>query len=229
MKKKSVVKAGVDASGGRVFVGLCCYGGVHPNFMMSLLQFMNSRGASHLHIIRGDSLVSRARNRIAAEFMRSDCDTLLQIDTDIAFDHHKMIKMLQRGLPIVGGMYALKQRDKTEWCMNVLAGKKDRRDGTTEVRYIGTGLLAVKREVFEAMIEADPSLEYEPDDNEKKLKLWDFFRVGVVDDDRLGRRRYLSEDWFFCEAARKLGYKIFADRANVGKHYGEISFPLSKP
>jgi hypothetical protein len=228
MKKKKSVVAGVDASGGRVFVGLCCYGGVHPNFMVSLMQFMNSRGASHLHIIRGDSLVSRARNRIVAEFMKSDCDTLLQIDTDIGFDPDKMIKMLQRGLPVVGGLYALKQKNETAWCMNSLAGKRDRRDGTTEVLYIGTGLFAVKREVFACMIEDGCAQEYEADDNEKKMKLWDFFRVGVVDDDQVKRRRYLSEDWYFCNMARKLGYKIFADRANVGTHYGEISYPLNK-
>lgn len=227
MSEKKAVAAGADASGGRVFVGLCCYGGVHPNFMVSLLQFMNARGASHLHIVRGDSLVSRARNRIAAEFLRSDCDTLLQIDTDIGFDHQKMIKMLQRGLPLVGGLYALKQK-KAEWCMNALPRRRVRRDGTTEVRFIGTGLLAVKREVFESMIKAEPSLEYVPDDNETQMRLWDFFRVGVVDDDRLGRRRYLSEDWFFCNMARKLGYKIFADNENVGAHYGEISFPLNE-
>jgi hypothetical protein len=38
--------------------------------------------------------------------------------------------------------------------------------------------------------------------------------------------RYLSEDWFFCERALRLGYEIFADTRVVLKHVGEAIYPL---
>jgi len=209
----------------KLMVGLCCYGNVHPMFMLSLMELLQLAGG-RLHVVTNDSLVSRARNRVAAEFLASDCDTLLQIDTDIAFDPKDMLKMLQRDLPIVGGMYALK-RVEQRWCMNKLKGKRIKKDGTFQVKYLGTGMLSVKREVFEKMISFKVAKEYSSDDNEKNMKRWDFFQNGVAYDKELKRDRYLSEDWYFCETAIKLGYKIIADTKNVGRHYGEACYPLN--
>jgi hypothetical protein len=171
--------------------------------------------------------VSRARNKIAGAFLKSGHEYLLQIDTDIAFDPEKMWGMANRRLDVVGGAYALKCKER-KWCLNALKEKKFQPDktGLAEVKYVGTGMLCVRRNVFERLIELKMADEYCTDDNEKDACLHDFFKVGVEMDLNERRRRYLSEDWYFCEMARRAGFQIFADTSNTGAHYGQIIFPL---
>lgn len=227
--KKTIKKS--CSSKPRVFVGLCCYGGVHPQFMISLIKFLALAGG-HMHVVGGDSLVSRARNKVVGAFLRSDRDVLLQIDTDIAFDPKKMWEMVCRGLDVVGGLYALKQ-EKLFWCLNSLSNVKFQsgKDGLCEVKYIGTGMLCVRRNVFERLIELKMAEEFVTDADEKDRHgevLHDFFKVGVEVDTDLKKRRYLSEDWYFCEMAKRAGFQVFADANNTGEHYGQIIYPLNK-
>jgi len=83
--------------------------------------------------------------------------------------------------------------------------------------------MVIKREVFEKMIAAFPEIAYDEDLPEAKGQTrWDFFSMGVVG------RHYLSEDWFFCERAKEIGYDIWMDTLNHVKHEGLISYPIEK-
>jgi len=69
---------------------------------------------------------------------------------------------------------------------------------------------------------------------------WDFFPSGVVtgefsalespspfvpkDPDGFPIREWISEDWFFCERARKLGYKIMVDTRIALGHVGQKEY-----
>jgi len=234
MKKKNAVASVKPSStckresvgcGARLFIGLCCYGGVHPQFLISLIKFLALAGG-YVYVVGGDSLVSRARNKVAAAFLASDKDILLQIDTDIAFDAARMWEMVCRNLDVAGGLYALKQ-PTLKWCLNSLDGSKFRpnKQGLCEVKYIGTGMLCVHRKVFNRLIELKMAEEFSADDGESVAgKMHDFFRVGVEVDSDLKKRRYMSEDWYFCEMARRAGFQVFADFNNKGKHYGEAIY-----
>lgn len=79
-----------------------------------------------------------------------------------------------------------------------------------EVAEAGTGFMMMPRRVFEQYAEAYPELRYTPDhvrtesfDGSRQITA--FFDC-VIDPDS---NRYLSEDYFFCKMARKIGLKLW--------------------
>ena len=89
-----------------------------------------------------------------------------------------------------------------------------------EVLEIGTGFMMVKRDVFDDWKSAFPQFHYRPDHNRSEHFKGDryihaYFDT-VIDNDAYmpggesgGSDRYLSEDYMFCQLARKIGKKIF--------------------
>jgi hypothetical protein len=43
---------------------------------------------------------------------------------------------------------------------------------------------------------------------------------------RIIENRYISEDWFFCDRARALGYTVYGDTKVILRHLGTVQFPL---
>lgn len=87
-----------------------------------------------------------------------------------------------------------------------------------EVLYIATGFMMIQRQVLIHMRDSDPKNTYKNDMvgqeiPESGLPLYDWFPVGVFPntiDVPLEKRRLLSEDYYFCQRAVDLGYKIHA-------------------
>lgn len=208
----------------KVFLGLPVYGGYHPHFVHSLMALIANRPCELVvKPLVGDSLVARARNRLAAAFMRSDCTHLLFLDTDLIFSVDHIRRLLSHDQCVVAGLYPKKQ-DDLAWVCNTLPGVPPRADGLQEVRYAGTGCLLIKRSVLDRMIEMLPGIEYDPDDGDEPGVKWDFFATGVLQG-KDGRRRYLSEDWYFCQRVQDLGLPVYMDTEVVLKHCGEAVYP----
>lgn len=202
-------------------------------------QFEHSRavcereGLWHAMSYVSDSLVSRSRNTLTQRFLDSASTHLMFIDADIVFkpdDIRKIKAQLEAGKEIVGGLYPFKQR-QLGYVLNGIPGQDPGEDGLMKVRYLGTGFLAVARDVFYRMATAFPHIRYQSDENEGinqtnggQLRiLHDFWSVGVHEG------RYLSEDWFFCERANQLGITVWAHtHVRVG-HLGLIQYPLEEP
>ena len=215
----------------RLVVGLPVYGGYHPHFVPGLLDLVR-RPPCHLKFapLVGDSLVARARNRIAAKFLADpEATHLLFLDTDLIFSADHIARLLTHDKPFLIGLYPKKQ-EQLAWVCNTLKeyGGRDPETGLQRILYGGTGCMLIAREVFTAIIAAHPDLRYDPDDGEDEMPLYDFFRCGVHESPQTGRRRYLSEDWFFCQLAAEAGYELYADTHVVLKHCGDAIFPLQK-
>ena len=82
-----------------LFLGVPMYGGMaHMNFITGLLAL--SRKCQDVgvrletYFIANESLVQRARNQIADQFMQSDCTHMLFLDADIGFDANDVLMML---------------------------------------------------------------------------------------------------------------------------------------
>lgn len=221
----------------KLFLAIPTYGGMNPHFVQSLLRLMLHRPRPfgiQLGLCIGDSLVSRARNKLCADFLASDCTHLLFIDSDLVFDPAHIFRLADhaaRGVEIAAGLYAKKQKD-LGWVCNMLdEDEGPNAHGLQRVKYAGTGCLLFSRRVLEAMRAALPEIEYDPDDGEQGVK-WDFFATGVrVFEWGAGtpaRRRYLSEDWMFCQRALDLGFDIWMDTGVVMKHVGECVYPLQE-
>ena len=88
-----------------------------------------------------------------------------------------------------------------------------------EVLEIGTGFMMITRKVFDDFREAFPQFAYRPDHNRSEHFTGDrlihaYFDTVIDSKENLGEisdnsERYLSEDYFFCQFVRKLGYQIF--------------------
>jgi len=84
---------------------------------------------------------------------------------------------------------------------------------------IGTGFMLIKKQVFDDFREAYPQFSYTPDHNRSEHFKGDrnihaYFDT-VIDskaylgDIAGGSDRYLSEDYFFCQFVRRIGYNIY--------------------
>jgi hypothetical protein len=178
-------------------------------------------------IKQGDSLVTRARNVLTADFLASDCTHLLFIDADLVFTPSDVARISSHDADVVGGFYPLKRQGPVQWCGNgrpdVSGGEPS--PGLQEVRFIGTGFMCIARRVFERMLEADgEAIRYTSDDPGHRIE-HDFWRVGVRPTSD-PRPRYLSEDWYFCQRWLDLGGQVYADRQVVLHHLGAATFPL---
>jgi len=95
---------------------------------------------------------------------------------------------------VVGGVYPMWRVDHFEWlAMNKQSDGQyktipsDNRKGLVEVDGLGAGCMMIKREILESM------------------------EAPFKDKIRENGTRSIGHDYFFCERAKKRGYKIYAD------------------
>src|SRR6202035_4865177 len=110
-----------------------------------------------------ESLITRARNQICDEFLRSSCTHLMFIDSDIAFTPQDVLAMMMLSVDthdygILAGIYP-KKVIPTEFCYTPEKDTKFSRDvAASQVKEIGAGFMMIRRDVFELMgaLEACP-------------------------------------------------------------------------
>lgn len=213
--------------GKKLFVGVPIHGAVNTDFYQSSLRFIQQVDfPCMLTDVIGDSAVGRARNTLTRKFLESDATELLFIDSDLVFSVDHVKRILSHDVELVGGMYPKKQQEPVAWVINTLDDQPSGRpDRLCEVKYVGTGFMKISRCVFEKMIKAFGSeIAYISDHDHKTLE-YDFWHMGVYEYPD-GHRRYLSEDWWFCQMWRDLGGKVWADQAVILRHSGQILYPL---
>jgi hypothetical protein len=173
-------------------------------------------------------------------FLKTDCTHLLFIDADVAFDPRGVIKMIETNVPLIGGLYAKKyiNWDKVRIAANrgvasenlhsaacdyyVRGDVEVGSDKPVEVLSIGTGLMLIKREVFDAL-RPDTSISQLGStvigQIESTDKVYHFFDTGI--DTKTGE--FLSEDYAFCQKWRAKGGKIYAapwvGTVHIGTHH----------
>ena len=63
------------------------------------------------HVLCGSPFIGRARNDLVDRFLKSDCDNLLFLDSDVGFDVKILTRVLNAKPEIVGGF--VPKRDQT--------------------------------------------------------------------------------------------------------------------
>lgn len=220
----------------RVFIALPVYSAIHPEFFASFLTTVShlaSKGiAARICPLPGDSLVTRARNNLAHIFLKeTSIPFLLFLDTDLGLSPAGIehLVSLPPEFAVVGGCYPKKVAGPVQWVFNPLPGTPTNTTlpETLEVWENGTGLMRIHRSVFGAIREAYPQYRYMCDGAGDER--CDFFPVGTFPDPINKRTRYLSEDWAFCQLARAVGFKIWADTKCTARHFGQIAYPWPEP
>jgi len=189
-----------------------------------------------------DSLITRARNKLVAQFLETDHTHLFFIDADISFQPDDFIRVLNLDKPISTAPYPIKKDGKIEdgdaslgWCVNFPVGKynfKDNENGYKLCDYAGTGFMCIQRSVFQTILKKYPQIEYltevivRLDDNGKVngKKEYAFFDCGIqgqgILEDKNNTKRYLSEDFYFCALWQQCGGEIWTDITSKLKHIG---------
>jgi len=207
-----------------------------------------------IYYLFNESLVQRARNYVVDEFIRSDCTHLMFVDSDIGFRPNDVLSLLgiQTTYPdqyeVMTGPYPKKtiswekvkaavEQGKAEnpfdlnfytgdYVFNPIQGQKEfRLDEPVEVNEAGTGFMLIPREVLEKYAAAYPELKYKPDHTRSESfdgshEITAFFDCEIDPTSR----RYLSEDYFFCRNARKIGIKIHMCPWMELQHVGNYIF-----
>ena len=155
----------------------------------------------------GDSLVSRARNFLFAEFIEKSKENgwthLLWLDGDVGIAPESIGKMLARNVDVVAAPVPMKlDIGPHGWSQSVIKLIEEVEPMFYKVEYAATGCLMFSLNAAEALVEncKEKGLEY----YDNKI-LWDVFTNGAVDG------FYESEDWHVCRVLRELGFDIYAD------------------
>lgn len=212
----------------KLFIGIPVYREMEASFAQCLINLHLAPPCDEFLVcpLVGDSLVSRARNTITANFLATDATHLLWLDSDLVFSPEHVKRLVSHDKDIVGGFYPKKQEGPLRWVCNAYPQPQPvQPDGLQRIRYAGTGFMVIRRQVFERMIATyGDALRYRADESGREE--YDFWSVGVHQFED-GSRRYLSEDWFFCQRWLDLGGEIWGDTKVVIKHTGAITFPLA--
>ena len=233
-----------------IFVATPCFGGqLFSNYVHAVLSLQREclkRGVGlHFSMPGGDALISRARGRLAAEFLAMPEYThMLFVDADLGFLPEQVFRLLDADKDIVGGVYPAKRIDwnKTRravaanvadllaaslnYVIRFLPGKESSIEaddaGIGEVSYVGTGFMMIKRAALERIVAAHPEL---------RAKHGDIAGAGspeatMIFDPMIEPEtgQYLSEDYAFCRRWRDLGGAIHADIFGRFTHVGHAIY-----
>ena len=175
----------------KLFIATPMYGGMsHGLYVKSCLDLQTTMAKygveTKFSFLFNESLITRARNYLVDEFLRSGFTHLLFIDSDIHYSPQDVLALLALDKDVIGGPYpkksinwgnlasaarthpGLEPRELEnlvgEYVFNVVKGTSQFTvTEPLEVMEIGTGFMLVKSEVFEKMEKQYPTIKYKPD------------------------------------------------------------------
>jgi hypothetical protein len=175
----------------KLFVATPMYGGQNVGMYMKACLDLQGICMQYGIEIRfsflfNESLITRARNYLVDEFLRSGYTHLLFIDSDIHFDPNDVLALIALNKDVIGAPYPKKSinwkniatamaKNPTitpgeldaltgDYVFNPIPGTKQFKvTEPLEVMEIGTGYMLIKREVFEKFAQAYPKQNYKPD------------------------------------------------------------------
>ncbi len=201
-----------------------CYGGLmHVGYFRGLERVRASLEAEGWEydflVTEGESLVTRARNSAVAAFMATDFTDLVFIDADIEFEKGADLVNILKLPEIRGAAVAMKTGDLSEalscWRDGERLTRAELKAGgmVQSVDYLGAAVMAIEKSVISQLQKARPELKYEDPCGGSAWALFEPVLTGGA---------YLSEDYGFCELARREGFSIYADPQCRVRHYGSI-------
>ena len=237
----------------QILVATPMYGGMcHGSYTMGMIQmvsvFTQARVPFQYSYMMNESLITRARNSLANDFLATNCTHLMFIDADIGFNPADILRMINANKDIICGIYPKKEIDWVQvskavqdgvtpqelknhtgaFVVNLVDDAKSAEgdvNSPIQISNGGTGFMLIQRKVFEGLLGKVPT--YNNDmflaiDTERKPKVInEFFATSI--DEKSGNR-LLSEDYHFCKIAREQGFTVWAAPWAQLAHCGSYIF-----
>jgi hypothetical protein len=207
-----------------------------------------------MYFLFNESLITRARNYCCDEFVRSDATHMMFIDSDIGFNPNDVLALLalqsdESEYDIIGGPYPKKtiawekvkkavdkgfadenpndlERYIGDYVFNPKQGSGNIPiNEPVEVLEIGTGFMMVRKQTLVKFMEAFPQYYYKPDHVRTEhfdgsREIMQFFQAEI---DPVSKR-YLSEDYWFCQKVQEIGMKTWFCPWMKLQHVGSYIF-----
>lgn len=227
-----------------VLIGTPMFGGLaYYHYVGSMMDTTGYCVATGIRLkaqfIANESLIGRARNRIAQMFLASQADKLLFIDADLGWTVPDFTRIIESNKLVVGGTYpgkafpielmanALPEHNETFDFrvrsleqLQELGTKYGNSRGEVEVRHVPTGFLMIDRSVFEKLKPHVRTYHSHALGTKEEVEMWDFFPSGAQPSGE-----YESEDWAFCRLVREhLDCRVWLSTRTVLSHTGTHTF-----
>jgi hypothetical protein len=235
-----------------MYGGVCA--GVYTKSIIDLTSVCVAYGIQLKHyFLFNESLITRARNYCVDEFLRSDSTHLLFIDADIGFNAQDVLAMLaiaddESPYDVLAGPYPKKciswekikvavdkgfadenpnnlEKYVGDYVFNTVGGGGIALGEPAQVLEAGTGFMLIRRKTFDMYKEAYPQFSYKPDhvrtenfDGSREIHAY----FDCVIDPKT--KRYLSEDYNFCQNVRNMGGQVWLCPWMALQHVGTYIF-----
>ena len=194
------------------------------------------------YTLSAESLLARGRNHIAAMTLYGGWDKLFFIDADTGWTFDQFFRLVSSPHPLTAGVVPLKTYPEYpntfRTSLNFLPFQEDEKhfvdarrylDATkkmamahgqdhVKVAFTGTGYLCIDRKVLMTLVETAKTYRYPNPQTGQPMTHWDFFDGGAINE------QYFSEDWSFCDKARKAGFDVVIDTSVLLTHTGTHTF-----
>ena len=191
----------------KIIVGIPVYDGklqveTVTKLLDEKIKALNLGDDLQVRFISNCSHAAMGRNQLAQDFMDSDAERLIFLDSDVTFNPGDLIKIAHSPLDFVGGCY----RYKTELEQYPIGWLPQpqlmmNRIGLIEVLSLPGGFLSLSRKVFEDLRAAHPERAYSHFG--KSMHCW--FQMLFTEGHLYG------EDSYFCKEWRDLGGQVWLD------------------
>jgi hypothetical protein len=243
-----------------LFISTPMYGGQCAGMFTKSIADLSAMCAQNgiplqMYFLFNESLITRARNYCVDEFMRSNSQHLMFIDSDIGFNPHDVIALMalqaneEEKYNIIGGPYPKKciswekikhavdkgvadedpnvlEKFVGDYVFNPKGGTQSIQIGEPcEVLEIGTGFMMIAKSAMKKYYDAYPQYMYKPDhvrtdafDGSREIMM--AFQAEIDPKSK----RYLSEDYWFCQKAQDIELKTWLCPWMKLQHVGSYIF-----
>jgi Anp1 len=236
----------------KIFIATPMYGGMNAGFytqsVLTTQQIFGQHGIGlSFSFMFNESLITRARNALVHQFLKSDHTHLMFIDADIRYSPEHIIPMIEADKDIICGIYPKKEINWASVRRAIENGVSDEElkfhTGSFVVNLVdyagevtvpiaqpveifngGTGFMLIKRAVFDKLSDKVPSYTNDVGDLSGAIAQHESIKEYFATSIEPQTNRLLSEDYHFCRQWRQTGGQVWAAPWCQLSHIGTYAF-----
>lgn len=210
----------------KVFIAVTAYDSkVDTDCAMSIVNNMETLRRNghdfHLHFETGCCYIALARSKCVAKFLESDATDLVFVDSDLAFDHDAIAKLIAHDRDVVCGAYPFKGNELGFPIRVITNGDGtpvvDKYTGLIEIEGGPTGLFRIQRSVLEKMCVEECKSTAVTDNGNPVYMLFD---TGMLREKGV----WWGEDYLFCLRWKDMGGRIWCEPSINFEHIGRHAY-----